>query len=268
MNAQQSDYKVNKSYWDARVQTHMFSEFYEMDSFRAGKSSLRETEIKEIGSVEGKKLCHLQCHFGQDTLSWARLGARVCGLDLSPEGIKAARKLAQELNINAEFVEGNVLEAASLMKRTFDIVFTSYGTIIWLHDLDAWANQIASLLGEGGFFYMIDFHPVAWMFDEQLNRVKYSYFNTSKIVEETIGTYADKSANLRHECVTWNHSVSEIINALIGAGLHIDFFNEFGFSWFNVFEELIPRPTEAGGFIHREHGEKIPLMFSLKASKH
>jgi SAM-dependent methyltransferase len=236
-----------------------------MEQFKNGESSLCETEIAELGSVSGKSLCHLQCHFGQDTLSWARLGAEVTGLDLSPEGIESAQTLAKDLNLSATFVQGNVLEASHIINNRFDIVFTSYGTVIWLHDLLSWARQIASLLDQGGFFYIIDFHPVAWMFDEKLEKIKYSYFNVERIVEVTEGTYADRAAELRKTCITWNHSLSEITDALIQAGLRINFLHEFGFSWFNVFENLVSRP--AGGFFHREHGEKIPLMYSIKATK-
>ena len=262
-----ADYEINKEYWDARVNLHMLSDFYKMEEFRKGASSLCETEVLEIGSVSGKSLCHLQCHFGQDTLSWARMGAKVTGLDLSPEGIKHAQALSSELDIPASFVLGNVLDASSCIQDRFDIVFTSYGTIIWLHDLHRWAEQISALLKPGGVFYIIDFHPIAWMFDEKLEKIKYSYFNVDPIVELTTGSYANKDADLQKTCITWNHSLAEITGALIQSGLRLEFLHEFGFSWYNVFENLVSRPAAAGGFIHREHGEKIPLMFSIKATK-
>jgi 2-polyprenyl-3-methyl-5-hydroxy-6-metoxy-1,4-benzoquinol methylase len=119
---QRLDYETNKEYWDARVKVHMLSDFYKMEQFKNGESSLCETEIAELGSVSGKSLCHLQCHFGQDTLSWARLGAEVTGLDLSPEGIESAQTLAKDLNLSATFVQGNVLEASHIINNRFDIV--------------------------------------------------------------------------------------------------------------------------------------------------
>ncbi|MCB0819606.1 MAG: class I SAM-dependent methyltransferase [Bacteroidetes bacterium] len=260
-----SDFEINKQYWDARVDLHMRSEFYAMEKFRRGGTSLNPTELEELGPVDGKKLCHLQCHFGQDTLSWARLGAHVTGLDLSGEAISKATGLAEELGIEARFVEGNVLEASSLLGDQYDIVFTSYGTVLWLHDLSKWASQVAKLLKPGGVFYLADFHPVAWMFDEQLEKIKYSYFNDERIVEETSGSYAEPTADLKMNCITWNHSLSEICNALINAGLKIEFLHEFGYCWYPVFGNLVSRPPAAGGFHHKDLDEKIPLMYSLKA---
>ena len=263
---EQSDFEINKHHWDARVDLHMVSELYNMPGFLKGEISLQPTEIKEVGSVVGKSLCHLQCHIGQDSISWARLGALVTGVDFSPKAISAAKALNNELKMNVRFVESNVIEASSALKgETFDIVFTSYGTIGWLPDLKVWANEVFSLLKPGGVFYMIDFHPVVWMFNDEITEICYSYSNIERIVEEISGSYADRSADIKTQSVGWNHPISEIIGALNEAGLKMEFMHEFGFSWYNVFADLIPR--EGGGFKHSKYGEKMPMMYSFKFHK-
>jgi SAM-dependent methyltransferase len=263
---QQTDLEINKNHWDARVYVHMQSELYNLSGFLKGDTSLQPTEIGELGSVQGKTLCHLQCHFGQDSISWARLGAQVTGVDFSPKAIQAAKSLCKEMNINVNFIESNVLEASSALKgETFDIVFTSYGTIGWLPDLQVWANEVFKLLKPGGTFYMIDFHPVVWMFNDELTEIGYSYFNIERIVEEISGSYADRSADIKTQSVGWNHPISEIINSLTGAGLKMEFMHEFGFTWYNIFPDLLPR--EQGGFKHSKYGEKLPMMYSFKFHK-
>jgi SAM-dependent methyltransferase len=261
-----TDIARNLNHWNQRVDVHMASKLYNLEDFLAGKSSLNPTELAEIGIVRGKSLCHLQCHFGQDSISWARLGAKVVGLDFSEKAIAEARKLNIQTGTDAEFVCSNVLNAASAINKSFDIVFTSYGTIGWIPDLSIWAEQIYTLLKPGGFFYIVDFHPVVWMHNNDLTEIQYSYFNVQKIEEIETGSYADKNAELTSECVSWNHPISEIVNALINSGLNLDFINEFGFSWYDVFPDMEPRPE--GGFQHMRFGEKMPMMYSIKCSKH
>jgi 2-polyprenyl-3-methyl-5-hydroxy-6-metoxy-1,4-benzoquinol methylase len=260
-----TDVNKNQHYWNMRVELHMASRMYNLEGFLKGQSSLNATELVEIGVVKGKSLCHLQCHFGQDSISWARLGAKVVGLDFSDKAIEEARKLNFRTSADAEFVCANVLEAASAINQKFDIVFTSYGTIGWIPDLSLWAKQIIELLKPGGFFYIVDFHPVIWMYNNELTEIQYSYFNIDKIEETISGSYANKEAELSGECVGWNHPISEILNALINSGLRLDFLNEFGFSWYDVFPDLEVR--EQGGFKHKRFGEKIPMMYSIKCTK-
>lgn len=260
-----ADITKNLNHWNQRVEVHMSSSLYNLNDFLSGKSSLNLTELEELGNVQGKSLCHLQCHFGQDSISWARLGAKVLGLDFSEKAIEEARNLNIKTQTDAEFVCGNVMEAATIINREFDIVFTSYGTIGWIPDLSVWAQQIFTLLKPGGFFYIVDFHPVVWMHNNELTEIQYSYFNVQKIEEVVTGSYADKNAELTSECVSWNHPISEIVNALINSGLNLDFINEFGFSWYDVFPDMVPRAE--GGFQHKRFGEKMPMMYSIKCSK-
>ena len=152
-------FDVNKATWNKKVGIHAQSDMYKMEAFKAGESSLMPYELKALGDVNGKTLLHLQCHFGQDTLSWSRMGAKCLGVDLSDEGVKLAKQLNDELSLDAEFVCCNVLDTSKHVPETFDIVFTSYGTIGWLPDLKPWAKMIAERLKVGGTFYIVEFHP-------------------------------------------------------------------------------------------------------------
>ena len=188
-------FEANKDGWNKRTGVHKNSSFYDVSSFKAGKSSLTPIELEEVGNVKGKSLLHLQCHFGMDTLSWAREGAQVTGIDISNEAIDYAKELSKELNIPAQFICCNIYDLATHLKKKFDIVFTSYGVIGWLPDLDKWASIINHFLKPGGTFYIIEFHPVVWMMDEDFKYIKYAYHNSETIVEKQSGTYADKMSS-------------------------------------------------------------------------
>lgn len=263
---QESDYfETNKSLWNQKTLVHVKSEFYDIKSFKTGKSSLNTTEINELGNINGKNLLHLQCHFGMDTLSLAKHGAITTGVDLSDEAIKQAKTLSNELNISSNFICCNIYDLKSHLNSTFDVVFTSYGTIGWLPDLNRWANIISHFLKPGGFFYIIDFHPVVWMFDNDFKYIQYPYHNLGVIEEELEGTYADRNANIKHKSFGWNHSLSEIINALISNNLKIEFLNEFDFSHYNCFNNMIQDNQEKFRIKNLEN--KIPMMYSIKAIK-
>ena len=145
-------FEVNKSTWNEKVKVHTKSELYDLDAFKKGKSSLMPYELKALDEIKNKSLLHLQCHFGQDTLSWARLGAKCVGVDLSDEAIKVARNLNDELHLDSRFVCCNVLDTSNYISETFDIVFTSYGVIGWLPHLKPWGQMSAERLKKGGDF--------------------------------------------------------------------------------------------------------------------
>jgi len=213
MNKYEKFFAANKASWNKRTVIHKDSAFYDLDSFKKGKSSLNKIELEALGNVQGKRLLHLQCHFGMDTLSWAREGAIVTGVDLSDKAIKLAREINADLQLKAEFIcsnvydlaDGNNYAIANLNKTSFDIVFTSYGTIGWLPDLDKWAEIISLYLKPGGTFYIVDFHPALWMMDNDFKFIKYDYFNTAVIEEETVGTYTDREAPIKSIEYGWNH---------------------------------------------------------------
>jgi SAM-dependent methyltransferase len=199
-----------------------------VEAFKAGENSLKHIELSELGSVAARSLLHLQCHFGLDTLSWARLGAKATGVDFSPEAIRIARSLAQELGLAAEFHCAELSELPSVLRGSFDIVFTSYGVLCWLSDLNRWANLIAQYLNPGGVFYMVEFHPLLDMFDDDGRKLRYSYFPDSQpLAFEGTASYASSEP---HEPIThyqWYHNLGEVITALAAAGLRIEFFHEF-----------------------------------------
>jgi SAM-dependent methyltransferase len=259
------EFEVNKETWNTKVGFHAKSEFYDLESFRNGKSSLNKYELNALGKISEKKLLHLQCHFGQDTLSFARLGANCTGVDISDEGIKLAKHLNEELKLNAKFVCCNVLETSNYITEQFDVVFTSYGTIGWLPDLKPWAKMISERLKPGGFFYIVEFHPIAWMFDYTVSppKMKYGYQQKETIYEEYEGTYGDTNANMVSKEYGWNHSLGEVITSLSEAGLQIEYLNEYDASPYDIFPGLIK--NEEGAF---ELSNKLyPLIFEIKAYK-
>jgi SAM-dependent methyltransferase len=258
-------FEVNKATWNKKVAIHAKSDMYAMEAFKSGKSSLMSYELKALSNVDKKSLLHLQCHFGQDTLSWARLGAKCVGVDLSDEAVKLAKQLNEELGLDAKFVCCNVLDASKHISETFDIVYTSYGVMGWLPDLKPWAKMIADRLKVGGVFYMVEFHPILWMFDyvEGKSVMRYHYNQDDVIYEEYEGTYADQSSEMISKEYGWNHGLSSVVNALIEAGLQIEYLNEHDESPYDVFPDLIK--TDNGMF--KMDNQLFPMLFELKATK-
>ncbi len=266
---------LNKQLWNQKTKIHVNSKFYDVEGFKNGKSSLLPIELSEVGDVKGKKLLHLQCHFGLDTLSWARLGASVTGVDFSEEAISYAKNLAKELDIKANFICSDIYKLKENLneKESFDIVYTSYGVLCWLYDLKKWAQIIFSFLKNGGFFYIVELHPFMMVFENEEPtkdfKVSYPYFHQNEaMVFQTKGTYADKNSKIESKSYEWNHSVSDIINSLIEVGLKIEFFNEHPFSCYDHFPFMKKR--EDGLWILDSEKIKVadlPLSFSIMAKK-
>ena len=186
-------------------------------------------------------------------------------MDLSDEAIELAKKINDELGLSAEFICCNVYDLQQHLDKKYDIIFTSYGTIGWLPDLDKWALIIAYYLKPGGTFYIADFHPTLWMMDENFEHIKYNYFNTEVIVEEMEGTYSDRSAPIKTMNYGWNHPFSEIFSALIKNDLVIEQFCEFPYSPYNCFNNM--EQGDDGMWRIKGMGEKMPVMYSIKAVK-
>ena len=218
----------NLESWNERVPLHVASAFYDVASFKTGRSTLRAYELADVGPVRGRELLHLQCHFGMDTLSWARRGARVTGLDFSAPAIAAATQLAAEMRVRAEFHVADVYDAPTVLRRRFDIVYTGRGALCWLPDVTRWAAVVARLLRPGGLLYLTEFHPAEWIFAEDSVEVKYDYFTSREgFVYTQSGSYADPAARTAHnETVQWNHGLGEVVTALIQAGLDVDLVRE------------------------------------------
>ena len=263
--------KANKEMWDKLAKIHHKSEFYDVEGFLKGKQTLDPIELEELPDLSGKTLLHLMCHFGMDTLSLARLGAEVTGVDFSLEAIELARDLSKTTKIDAKFVCSNVYDVHGNLNGKFDVVFTSAGVIMWLPDLKEWAKIIAHYLKPGGFFYIREFHPFGYVFDDEEDvtelRVRYSYFQGKEPMKfEAEGTYADKDAKTGEiPSFEWNHPISRIINVLIEAGLTIDFFHEFPVTTYKALPFMTER--EPSRWVLPDNEDKIPLMFSIKATK-
>lgn len=251
----------NKEAWNLKTSHHVDSEFYELKDFFKGKNVLRSIELGLLGDVSGKRILHLQCHFGMDSLSLARMGADVIGVDLSDQAIAQAQKLNEQLSLNAKFVCCDIYDSPKYIDEQFDIVFTSYGTIGWLPDLDRWAKVIRHFLKPDGHFVMVDFHPFIWTFDDAMKNISYHYFNRETIIEKTSGTYADRSAEIETETHSWNHPISEILTALINNNLAISAFNEYDYSPYNCFQNLEERAVNEYVFQHIKYA--IPITYSI-----
>lgn len=257
---------TNKELWNKRTRVHVSSDFYDVPGFLNGKNSLKEIELPLLGNVEQQHILHLQCHFGQDTLSLARMGAITTGVDLSDAAIAQANELTQQLGLEnkARFVCCDLYSAPEYLNSTFDTVFTSYGTIGWLPDLDKWAAVIHHFLKPGGHFVMADFHPTLWMLDDNMKEITYAYFNTETIVEETEGTYTDRGSNIQHASYSWNHPLSEIVTALTAQGLQLQVFQEFDYSPYNCFRNTIEKN---GRFYINGLEGKLPMVYAFKFIK-
>jgi SAM-dependent methyltransferase len=262
--------RSNEELWDHWTDLHLRSAYYDVAGFKAGRSSLQQIEREELGDVAGKSLLHLQCHFGLDTLSWARLGAAVTGIDFSSRAISAARALAEELGLPARFVRADVYRLPALLRGQFDIVFTSYGVLFWLPDLRRWAEVIAHFLKPGGVFYIVEFHPFANVFaTEGVAELQpaYPYFQgPTPLRFETHGSYADPTAAYRSVEYGWDHRLGDIVTALIAAGLHLDFLHEFphcGYRRFSFLEQGADGRWRLPGHL----AGMLPLLFSLKATR-
>lgn len=256
---------LNKETWDAWAELHVNSAFYDIPAFMAGENSLYEIELSLLGDIKQKKILHLQCHFGQDTLSLTRMGADVTGVDLSEKAISIAKSLAVKLNIDAKFINCDIFDLKNHLQGQFDIVFTSYGTIGWLPELNSWAQIISHFLKPGGTFVFVEFHPVMWMFDEQLDHVQYPYFVSEPIIETVTGSYAAKESDVVRTHVTWNHSLAEVIQSLITNGIEISHFSEYDYSPIDCFpgtEEYHP-----GRFRIKKYSNSLPMVYAIKGVK-
>jgi len=257
--------KINKESWNKRTDVHFDSDFYDNPGFIKGHNSLNDIEMNLLGDIKGKSILHLQCHFGQDTISLNRLGATATGVDLSDKAIERARELTILTNTVAKFICCDIYDLAQHLDERFDIVFTSYGAIGWLPDLDKWAEIVSRFLKPNGKFVFVEFHPVVWMFDDNFEEIGYRYFNSGPIIEKAEGTYTDRDAPITLDLVNWNHGISEVINSLIKSGLEINSFDEFDYSPYDVFNNTVEITPKK--FRIKHHEDKIPMVYSIVATR-
>ncbi|HEX5869973.1 MAG TPA: class I SAM-dependent methyltransferase [Longimicrobium sp.] len=278
-------HEANRLSWNAATQAHNSHKADQAAFLRAGGSTLFPEELELLGDVHGKTLVHLQCNAGQDTLSLARLGARVTGVDISDTAVEFARGLAAESGIAAEFERADVyawMDAAAREGRRFDLAFSSYGAVAWISDLGAWARGIAGILAPGGRFVLVEFHPAATMFDEEM-RLAYPYSGGGEpIVTETgVSDYVrDSAAGLvpsgyqagvaefanPHRSFDFQWGVYEVAQALIDAGLRIERLREWPYS--NGWTPYRGMREEPGRRFRTPEGvPDLPLMYGIAAAR-
>ena len=260
--------ELNRELWDEITPIHEKADLYDIEGFKAGKTSLKQVELSEVGEVAGKSLLHLMCHIGLDSISWARLGAKVTAMDFSPESIKLARSLSREIGVDIDWIQANIYDLPRNLKGQFDVVFTSYGVLCWLPDLKRWAEIIAHFLKPGGFFYIVEGHPALNIFDNSSGieefKVTFSYFeNTEPNFWGPCGDYTDRNTKATHGSYEWTHPLSAVVNSLIEAGLKIEFLHEFPFTCYQ-WSDFTKKSTDDNWHVK---GDNVPLQFSLKASK-
>ena len=267
MSYKEEEYFIaNQKLWDQKTHAHVDSDFYNMEAFLAGESSLRKIELAELPDLKGSSVLHSQCHFGQDTISLQRMGAQCTGIDFSEEAIKKARDLNSQLGLDTRFVSTNVYDIDKHLSEQFDLVFTSYGVLGWLPDLDRWAKQMVARIKPSGLFYMAEFHPTMYMYDWETYKLDYPYFHEEvPTMEVESGTYADKQANISMKEYFWQHHLSDILTALLDNGLEILSFQEYDFSPYPIFGKEIKRAEQE--YLFQKNGINLPLVFSIKAQK-
>lgn len=264
-------FETNRRRWNELVAIHEQSAFYDLDGFKAGNTSLRPLERKELSDVRGKTLLHLQCHFGMDTLSWARQGAVVTGVDFSDRAIARASALAAEVGLEARFLCYDVYELPQRLSETFDIVYTSYGVLCLLPDMHRWADVVAHFVKPGGTFYIAEIHPIAFTLDDRSGSTApipyYRYFHAPEPLHfQTQGSYADRAASVQNQAnYEWMHSLGDIVTALVAAGLRIEYLHEFPYCVAPMAPYLERGPD--GWYRLPGGAETLPLLFTLKATK-
>ncbi|MDQ1359829.1 MAG: hypothetical protein QOJ44_206 [Acidimicrobiaceae bacterium] len=261
---------ANRRNWDERVGLHVASRFYDVEGWLEERPGPRARELEALGDVSGMDLVHLQCHFGLDTLPWARVGAWVTGLDFSTEAVATARAIAgrAELSDRSEFVCADVLDACNALgHRTFDVVYVSLGALCWLPSVDRWASQVAGLLRPEGRLYLHDGHPLAWTLSDDSLVIEHGYFETeAPFVDDSDATYTDASRPLvNRRTYDWNHGLGETVTALIDHGMRIDRLEEHNWHVHQQFPWLVE--LSAGHWVAPPEYPQIPLTFTVVATR-
>ena len=266
-----SEFDINQRRWDEMASIHSKSRFYDVKGFKEGKTSLYGLEQRELGDVSEKSILHLMCHFGLDSMSLARKGAHVTGVDFSQGMVDMATKTNKELGLSAKFMQGNVYDVPRLIEEQFDIVYMTYGLLCWLPDLPKLFEVIASRLKPGGFLYMAEFHPYGMLMDvedDKSYRVGGPYFvkDEPELIDND-RTYVDTEEKIQNtKSYEWQHTLMELLNGIFKSGLHMKYFNEHPFSSFQFHPDMELHEDKHWYFKHPEKFN-MPFLFSLKAFK-
>lgn len=264
---------LNRANWNERTRLHAVSDFYDVAGFKAGRITLNRFERAGVGDVRGKSLLHLQCHFGLDTLSWVRLGAKATGIDISDDAIRLARDLNDQVGLDARFVRSDVYDLPQVLDGEFDIVYTAMGVLAWLPDLGAWAEVVSRYLKPGGLFYLLDIHPASQLFDDATTcnshrdlRVRYGYFPDPEgmSIPGGVPSYAGAEP-IESPCHEWQHSIGEILTALLRAGLRLTSFAEHPATLYKQFPGMIQGDDDLWRLPFE--GDYLPLVFELTATQ-
>lgn len=265
------DYRaLNRAWWDERVPIHAAGDFYDLDGFVAGGITLLPFEVEAIGDVTGLDLVHLQCHMGQDTLSWARLGARVTGLDFSAPAIEVARDLARRTGIDARFEVADVYDAVEVLGATYDLCYQSLGSLNWHPDMAGWARILFSLTRPGGRYCLLEGHPMSWVLDDDGEAVAYPYFGDpdGHRISDDGGTYADVSApTVNNDTIEFAHTLGEVVQALLDAGFVLERLTEHDFTVFRMWPWLEERLGVPRTYHAPPGRPALPMMYSLVARR-
>ena len=259
--------RINRNNWNERAPVHAASDFYDVAGFKAGRITLTDIERQEVGDVSGKTLLHLQCHFGLDTMSWSRLGAKATGVDFSDAAIGLARALEEELGLGVRFICSNIYDLPDALEEQFDIVFTSYGVLDWLPDIARWAEVVSNHLKPSGVFYIVEFHPFANVFEPSESgdmAPVYRYFHHELFLEGGEPSYAGMEI-IETPTYEWPHSLGDIVCVLIDAGLKIEFLHEFPFTCYQAYPVM--ERGDDGWWRFPKHNESFPQMFSIRATR-
>jgi SAM-dependent methyltransferase len=261
---------LNRAWWDERAPIHADSEFYDLDGFVAGHDTLLAFEDELVGPVEGLDLVHLQCHMGMDTLSWARRGARVTGLDFSQPAIETARSLAERIGVDARFEVADVYDAVEVLGQTYDLAYQSLGSLVWHPDMARWAGILADLVRPGGRYVLLEGHPMAWVLDDAGEEVEQGYFGSpeGRRWRDAGGTYADMAAPTEHnETIEFSHTLSDVIQSLLDAGFVLERFVEHPFTVFEMWPWLEMTDGQTKTWTVPEGRPSLPMMFSVVARR-
>lgn len=260
---------LNRAWWDERVPIHTESDFYDVAGFLSDPDAetIQPFEAEELGDVRGKTLVHLQCHFGLDTLSWARRGATVTGLDFSAPAVEAGAEIAAKAGLDARFVAGDVYDAVGLLGgERFDVTYTGFGSLNWLPDIRRWAAVVAALTKPGGTFYIAEFHPIHGVFGDEDLTVTYPYFTTAAQQWDEGGSYANEGATTLHNrTLEWAHGLGAVVTALIEAGFTIEFLHEYDYLLFPRWPFLV---HDGATYRFPPGMPSLPLMYSVRAIRH
>lgn len=257
--------EINQKAWNLRTPFHIASDFYGVEAFLKGASTIKRLEKDLCGDAKNLELLHLQCHFGLDTLSWVRLGAKVTGVDISEIAINAARHLADRASLNATFLQGDVQSLPNCLNDRFDRVISTYGTLCWLSNLSVWAEGISRVLNTGGQLIIVEFHPMLDVLFDGCVSAKAEYFGSDVRTIKSKATYAAKNAAIEYTECLWQHPVSEVITALLKAGLILKKFNEHPFCSYQIVSQLDIKKGDY--WVCSDNPLRSPFLYSIVASK-